>query len=539
MMIRKLLKERRLEPRRDPMLDFAVKDTWRIFRIMGEFVEGFETLSQVKGVAIFGSARSLPGSADYQRAEEMGRALARAGYAVITGGGPGDMEAANKGALEAGGESVGLAIELPYELKPNPYLTRTLSFRYFFVRKVMFVKYSQAFVIMPGGFGTLDELFEAVTLIQTPQGEAVPRHPGRRGRLLGRALQMDPGHRGAAREGEGGRGRHPSARAHAGRGDEDPEAPGPAGSQGPHRAAPAPAKRYRKGARTPPCPNRTRSRSFPATASGRRSRRRRCACCPPPASTSNGTRSWPARQAAGSEGNPLPPAVLESIRRNEDRAQGAARRRRSATGHRSVNVALRKTLDLYANVRPVQTLPGVKSRYDDVDLVVVRENTEDLYSGLEHVVVPGVVESIKIITEKASTRIAHFAFDYAREHGRKRVTAVHKANIMKLSDGLFLDCCRDVAAGLPGRSSYDEMIVDNTLHAARARSRPASTCCCSRTSTATSCPTSARASSAGWAWRRARTSARRGGLRGRARQRARHRGQEHGEPDGPDPVRRP
>ncbi|PYQ53285.1 MAG: TIGR00730 family Rossman fold protein, partial [Acidobacteria bacterium] len=105
------------------MLDFAVKDTWRIFRIMGEFVEGFETLSHVKGVAIFGSARSAPGSPDYQRAEEMGRVLAKAGYAVITGGGPGDMEAANKGALEAGGESVGLAIELPYELKPNPYLT--------------------------------------------------------------------------------------------------------------------------------------------------------------------------------------------------------------------------------------------------------------------------------------------------------------------------------------------------------------------------------------------------------------------------------
>jgi uncharacterized protein (TIGR00730 family) len=157
------------------MLDFAVKDTWRIFRIMGEFVEGFETLSQInKGVAIFGSARSTPGSLDYRRAEEMGRALARAGHAVITGGGPGDMEAANKGAIEAGGESIGLAIELPYELKPNPYLTRTLSFRYFFVRKVMFVKYSQAFVIMPGGFGTLDELFEAVTLIQTRKVKPFP-----------------------------------------------------------------------------------------------------------------------------------------------------------------------------------------------------------------------------------------------------------------------------------------------------------------------------------------------------------------------------
>ena len=131
-----------MEPQRDPMLDFAAKDSWRIFRIMGEFVEGFETLSQIKGVTIFGSARSQPGSKDYAQAEAMGRALAQAGYAVITGGGPGDMEAANKGALEAGGESVGLAIELPYELRPNPFLTRTLSFRYFFVRKVMFVKYS-------------------------------------------------------------------------------------------------------------------------------------------------------------------------------------------------------------------------------------------------------------------------------------------------------------------------------------------------------------------------------------------------------------
>ena len=156
------------------MLDFAAKDSWRIFRIMGEFVEGFETLSQVNGVTIFGSARSQPGTKDYEAAEAMGRALAQAGYAVITGGGPGDMEAANKGALEAGGESVGLAIELPYELRPNPFLTRTLSFRYFFVRKVMFVKYSRAFVIMPGGFGTLDEMFEAVTLVQTRKVKPFP-----------------------------------------------------------------------------------------------------------------------------------------------------------------------------------------------------------------------------------------------------------------------------------------------------------------------------------------------------------------------------
>ena len=145
------------------------------------------------------------------------------------------------------------------------------------------------------------------------------------------------------------------------------------------------------------------------------------------------------------------PHVLESIRRNKVALKGPTETP-VGTGHRSVNVELRKTLDLYANLRPVQTLPGVKSRYDGVDLVVVRENTEDLYSGLEHVVVPGVVESIKIITEKASTRIARYAFDYARTHGRKRITAVHKANIMKLSDGLFLDCCRAVAEGLSRRS---------------------------------------------------------------------------------------
>jgi hypothetical protein len=164
-----------LNSRDYPIEDFAARDTWRIFRIMGEFVEGFEELARLpKAVTIFGSARTEPGSSDYQEAYAMGRELAQAGYAVITGGGPGDMEAANKGAFEAKGESVGLAVELPHEGKPNPYLTTTLSFRYFFVRKVMFVKYSQAFVIMPGGFGTLDEMFEAVTLIQTKKIEPFP-----------------------------------------------------------------------------------------------------------------------------------------------------------------------------------------------------------------------------------------------------------------------------------------------------------------------------------------------------------------------------
>ncbi len=164
--------------------------------------------------------------------------------------------------------------------------------------------------------------------------------------------------------------------------------------------------------------------------------------------------------ALANEGVALPQHVLESVRRNKVALKGPTTTP-IGTGHRSVNVELRTRLDLYANLRPVQTLPGVKSRYEGVDLIVVRENTEDLYSGLEHVVVPGVVESIKIITEKASTRIARFAFDYARTHGRKRITAVHKANIMKLSDGLFLDCCRAVAKGFP-EVTYDEMIVDNT-----------------------------------------------------------------------------
>ena len=162
--------------RRYPLDDSTIRDTWRVFRIMAEFVDGFETLAPVsgRGVAVFGSARSAPDSADYAAAEAMGAALARAGFAVITGGGPGDMEAANKGALEAGGESVGLAIEVPHEDRPNDYLTTALSFRYFFVRKVMFVKYSRAFVILPGGFGTLDEMFEAVTLVQTRKVKPFP-----------------------------------------------------------------------------------------------------------------------------------------------------------------------------------------------------------------------------------------------------------------------------------------------------------------------------------------------------------------------------
>ena len=156
-------------------VELSARDSWRMFRIMGEFVDGFETLAQIqRGVGVFGSARSVPGSADYARAEAMGRAIASAGYTVITGGGPGDMEAANKGAIDAQGNSVGLAIELPYEPRPNIYLNKVVTFRYFFVRKVMFVKYSRAFVIMPGGFGTLDELFEAVTLIQTTKIRPFP-----------------------------------------------------------------------------------------------------------------------------------------------------------------------------------------------------------------------------------------------------------------------------------------------------------------------------------------------------------------------------
>jgi isocitrate dehydrogenase (NAD+) len=157
-------------------------------------------------------------------------------------------------------------------------------------------------------------------------------------------------------------------------------------------------------------------------------------------------------------GTTLPKPLLESIKKNKAALKGPITTP-IGEGFTSVNVGLRKALDLYANLRPVWNLPSVPSRFQNVDLVIVRENTEDLYAGLEHVVVPGVVESLKIITRDASTRIARFAFDHARRHKRKHVTAVHKANIMKLGDGLFLDCARSVARDYP-EIQYDERIVD-------------------------------------------------------------------------------
>jgi len=163
-------------------------------------------------------------------------------------------------------------------------------------------------------------------------------------------------------------------------------------------------------------------------------------------------------QAFERTGKALPVELIDSIRRNTVALKGPVSTP-IGEGFSSVNVGLRKALELYANLRPVWNLPGVPARCEGVDLVIVRENTEDLYAGLEHEVVPGVVESLKIITERASTRIAQFAFDYARRHGRKRVTAIHKANIMKLGDGLFLSCVRAAAPAYPD-IVYDERIVD-------------------------------------------------------------------------------
>ena len=162
--------------------------------------------------------------------------------------------------------------------------------------------------------------------------------------------------------------------------------------------------------------------------------------------------------AVQQHGSPLPEALITSIRRNKVALKGPVTTPVGG-GFTSVNVGLRKALELYANLRPVANLPNVPSRFENVNLVIVRENTEDLYSGLEHEVVPGVVESLKIITERASTRIARFAFEYAMRMGRERVTAIHKANIMKMGDGLFIRCARNVAAAYPS-IAYDEQIVD-------------------------------------------------------------------------------
>jgi isocitrate dehydrogenase (NAD+) len=157
-------------------------------------------------------------------------------------------------------------------------------------------------------------------------------------------------------------------------------------------------------------------------------------------------------------GSPLPDELIASIRRTKVALKGPVTTP-IGEGFTSVNVGLRKALDLYANLRPVWNLPGVPAKFSGVDIVIVRENTEDLYAGLEHQIIPGVVESLKIITERASTRIARFAFEHARRHGRKKVTAIHKANIMKLGDGLFLDSVRAVAREF-AEISYDEKIVD-------------------------------------------------------------------------------
>ena len=174
--------------------------------------------------------------------------------------------------------------------------------------------------------------------------------------------------------------------------------------------------------------------------------------------------AWEVQQAGeatiATEGTPLPDRVIESIRRNGVAIKGPITTP-IGTGFRSVNVGLRLALELYANVRPARSMVGVKTRYSDVDLIIVRENTEDLYAGVEHRVGPDAAESIKIITRAASQRIARYAFEYAVRNGRRKVTAVHKANIMKLSDGLFLESCGQVAAEYAGRVEFEDRIVDN------------------------------------------------------------------------------
>ncbi|HVZ81683.1 MAG TPA: TIGR00730 family Rossman fold protein [bacterium] len=155
--------------------EFKEQDTWRMFKIMSEFVEGFEALRDIRpAVAIFGSARTQQSAKDYRLAREIGFRLSKKGFSVITGGGPGVMEGANRGAHEAGGRSVGCNIELPFEQKPNPYINLPVDFHYFFIRKVMFLRYTSAVIVMPGGFGTMDELFEVVTLVQTRKIDPMP-----------------------------------------------------------------------------------------------------------------------------------------------------------------------------------------------------------------------------------------------------------------------------------------------------------------------------------------------------------------------------
>ncbi|MBL7684992.1 MAG: isocitrate dehydrogenase (NAD(+)) [Deltaproteobacteria bacterium] len=171
-------------------------------------------------------------------------------------------------------------------------------------------------------------------------------------------------------------------------------------------------------------------------------------------------RALAGQQAIEKYGSPLPEPTLKLLRKNQIALKGPIGTP-IAKGFGSVNVLMRKTLDLYCNLRPVKSLKGKLSRYENIDLVIVRENTEGLYSGIEHQVVPGVIESIKVISEKASRRIAEFAFRYAQKNKRKKVTTVHKANIMKLSDGLFLNCAREVAARYP-KIEHQELIVDNT-----------------------------------------------------------------------------